>query len=248
MRKSGTNTQPMEPDCETVRRWKEFSERYESKVFSVTSFPARRQKILRGVLPGIVADLGCGPLGLMLREICGLANTVVIGTDFCWEMLVESKRHTKECDVHYVLADNRCLPFQDRSIDTVVSVNSFLPESREEVESIFQQVARVLRRGGRLVALLPSFEMSLIARDKWEMPLRLDLDNHREWDTSGWQCFYTRSDIDELAQHTVYTSTASNGWCFQLCKRSTTCAAFMERVSAELQSLKCSDVHYLSIC
>jgi ubiquinone/menaquinone biosynthesis C-methylase UbiE len=155
--------------------------------------------MIREVLPGIVADLGCGPLGYMLREICKMPNSAAIGLDSCWEMLVESKQHTHECPVSYVLGDNRCLPFADRSIDTILSVNSFLPEYRAEIELIFEQVTRVLRPGGRLVALLPSFEMSLIARDKWGMPVHLDIENHREWDTSGWQCFYTLPDIERLA-------------------------------------------------
>jgi len=30
------------------------------------------------------------------------------------------------------------------------------------------------------------------------MDLQLDLENHREWDTSGWQCFYTSEDIERL--------------------------------------------------
>lgn len=63
---------------------------------------------------------------------------------------------------------------------------------------MFHESMRVLRRGGCLVALLSSFEMSLIARDKWKMQVRLDLEDHREWETSGWQCFYTETDIHEL--------------------------------------------------
>ena len=30
------------------------------------------------------------------------------------------------------------------------------------------------------------------------MDIRVDEANHREFDTTGWQCFYTRQDIDEL--------------------------------------------------
>lgn len=48
------------------------------------------------------------------------------------------------------------------------------------------------------MAVVPSFEMSLVARDQWGMQLHLDLQNHREWDTTGWQCFYTVMDMDTL--------------------------------------------------
>lgn len=185
--------------------WQQFSHDYEKKVLSVTSFPEKRQRILREIEPGIAADLGCGPLGLMLQGICRLPNTTAIGTDICLDMVLESKRQTGEC-VQYILADNRCLPFIDQTLDTVVSVNSFLPESRVEVDLIFREVARVLRQGGRLVALLPAFEMGIVARDKWKMDVRLDLDHHREWDTSGWQCFYTLSDIKEQMQRHRFSS------------------------------------------
>jgi ubiquinone/menaquinone biosynthesis C-methylase UbiE len=195
-----TITSSMLGNKDNGQTWKDFSQDYDLKVLSVTSFPKRRQQIMREVTPGVVADLGCGPLGLILRDICRLPETFAIGTDFCYEMLVESSRHTRDCDVAYVLADNRSLPFQSQSLDTIVSVNSFLPETRRDVNLIFGEVARTLKKGGRLVAMLPSFEMSLIARDYWKMPIELDLDNHREWDTLGWQCFYTLSDIDQLIE------------------------------------------------
>ena len=40
--------------------------------------------------------------------------------------------------------------------------------------------------------------MSIVARDGWRMKISLDLENHREWDTSGWQTFYTVGDIEDL--------------------------------------------------
>lgn len=180
--------------------WKAVSRGYETKVFSVTSFAAKRERILREVVPGVVVDLGCGPLGLMPREIVPLPRTRAIGTDFCWEMIAESRRSTAGCAVQYLLADHRYLPLKSSSVDTIVAVNSILPGTRAEVELIFQEVTRALRKGGRLVAVLPSFEMSLVARDQWRMAVRLDLQKHREWDTTGWQCYYTVSDVRDLME------------------------------------------------
>jgi SAM-dependent methyltransferase len=180
------------------RQWKTFSHDYETLVFSVTSFAAQRQMILRNVVSGVVADIGCGPLGHLLRDIAQLPKTWTLGSDFCWEMILGSRERTKQSAIHYILTDNRCLALGNSSVDTIVSVNSILPETRAEVEVIFQEVGRVLRKGGRLVAVLPSFEMSLVARDRWGMEQRLDLQNHREWDTSGWQCFFASVDIDDL--------------------------------------------------
>jgi SAM-dependent methyltransferase len=180
------------------RSWSRFSSDYKSIVFSPTSFATQREQILRHVVPGIVAELGCGPLGLLLQDICRLERTVSVGSDFCWEMIQESREQTKSSAVQYLLADNRCLTFKTSSVDTIVSVNSFLPETRGEVDLIFHEVARVLRKGGRLVAVVPAFEMSLVARDRWGMELQLDLHDRREWDTTGWQCFYSVADIEAL--------------------------------------------------
>lgn len=180
--------------------WRDVSHDYEKKVFSVTSFPARRKRIAREIAAGTVLDMGCGPLGLMLREIVAIPGTNALGSDFCAEMICESRRHTKDLDVKYFLADNRCLPFQDATVDTIVSVNSILPEIRTDIDLTFQEVRRVLRKRARFVALFPSFEMSLIARDKWGMSVRVDEEQHREWDTTGWQSFYTLSDIESLVK------------------------------------------------
>ena len=92
--------------------WKDVSRDYEKKVFSVTSFPARRKRIAREVTAGTVLDMGCGPLGLMLREIVAIPDTKALGSDFCREMISESRRRTKGLNVQYFLADNRCLPFR----------------------------------------------------------------------------------------------------------------------------------------
>jgi SAM-dependent methyltransferase len=180
------------------RQWKKFSHDYEARVFSATSFAVQRQRILSNVASGLVADIGCGPLGHLLHDLAQLPKTWAVGSDFCWEMILSSRKRTKQGAVRYLLTDNRCLALNSSSIDTIVSVNSILPETRAEIEVTFQEVGRVLRKSGRLVAVMPSFEMSLVARDRWGMEQRLDLQNRREWDTSGWQCFYTLADIDAL--------------------------------------------------
>jgi SAM-dependent methyltransferase len=191
--KSWYNVMELSSSC-----WKEFTQSYGSRVFSVTSFGPKRRMIVRSVIPGVVVDLGCGPLGFLLRDIAQLRMTYAVGSDFCWEMIVESRQRTLGCDVQYVLADNRCLGLMTGSVDTVVAVNSLIPEARAEVDLAFEEVGRVLRKGGRLVAVLPSFEMSIAARDQWGIRQRLDLQRHREWDTSGWQCFYSWLDIESL--------------------------------------------------
>jgi SAM-dependent methyltransferase len=181
-----------------AQAWRHFARDYTRKVFSPTSFETRRARILRDALPGVALDLGCGPLGLVLRDLARLPATQPIGSDFSAEMVTESRRQTAGLSPLYVVADHRCLPFRDGAMDSVIAVNSIVPSSPADADLIFGEGRRVLRKGGRLIALLPAFEMSIVARDRWRMKIRLDLENHREWDTSGWQTYHTLGDIEGL--------------------------------------------------
>jgi SAM-dependent methyltransferase len=180
-----------------AERWRPFSEGYESKVFSVTTFDEKRRRIVREITPGIVVDAGCGPLGLVLRDLAHLPETQACGLDVCDAMVLQSQAATDDLPIQYVVGDLRCLPFMDSSVDAVVAINSLILETRAECRLAFREIGRILRGRGRLVALLPSFEMSLVTRDRWKMRVRLDQRNRREWDTTGWQCFYTEFDIQE---------------------------------------------------
>jgi ubiquinone/menaquinone biosynthesis C-methylase UbiE len=137
-----------------------------------------------------------------------LPGTRAIGSDFSAEMVAQSRSRTAGLSVSYIVADNRHLALGSSRVDTIVAVNSLIPETRPEVDLMFQEAARVLRRGGRLIALLPAFEMSLIARERWQMPVQMDMANHREWDTTGWQCFYTVSDIQDLVRRHAFQDYA----------------------------------------
>lgn len=185
------------PVITNVPTWKDLSQDYAAKVLSVSSFPKHVQEIMKHVTSGLVLDLGCGPMGNLLREVARIPGAVPVGVDFCPEMVLESRKHTG-ASVSYVIADNRFLPFRDSVAGAVLAINSFVPETRAEAGQMFAEAARVLRPGGRLIAVLPSFEMSLLAQQHWGIEVQLDMENRREWDTVGWQCFYTEEDIRQL--------------------------------------------------
>lgn len=183
---------------EEVRAWEPFAYGYEQKVISVTSFAEKRKRLVLETTPGCVADLGCGPLGLLARDLLEEVAEHMLLIDFSSRMISSARSRIRSDHASFVVADNRELPLAGCSLDTVFSVNSFLPQTREEVDLMFAEVARVLRPEGRLVAVLPAFEMSILAMEVWRMSLELDLAGHREFDTTGWQCFYTQGDIVEL--------------------------------------------------
>ncbi len=173
---------------------------YEQRVISLTSLESTRRLLVREARAGLVVDLGCGPVGLLIRDLAALDGVRVIASDLSLAMIRESRARFRAANVAHLVADNGDLPLAAASADAVFSVNSIVPESRPDADRMFGEVARVLRRQGRLVAVLPSFEMSLVARDRWGMPVQLDLAGHREFDTSGWQCFYTEDDIAGLVE------------------------------------------------
>lgn len=180
--------------------WDKFAASYTEKVFSPLQFVAIRKRIVDAVKPGRVLDMGCGPTPLLLCDLLELPDVEVSASDLSTKMLEAAKRNFSSGAIRFVYGDNRHLPFPDDYFDTVISVNSILPEQRDDIELMFAQVFRVLRPGGRFVAVLPAFETSVMARDDWRMDIGIDEAKHREYDTTGWQCFYTHEDITELMQ------------------------------------------------
>ncbi len=178
--------------------WDALSANYTALVFSPLQFSEVVRTIVSEVRPGRVLDMGCGPTPFLLRKLVALPLVRVYASDYSQKMLDAAGRHFPGGKITFVLADHLNLPFDDGFFDTVVSVNSILPETRDQVGLMFAQALRVLKPGGRLVALLPAFETSLMARDHWNMEIRIDEAGHREFDTTGWQCFYTEQDVAEL--------------------------------------------------
>jgi len=178
--------------------WDPFIAGYTEKVFAPLQFPDVVRRIVTEVRPGRILDMGYGPTPYLLRKLAALPRVKVYASDYSQKMLDEARRYFREGEVTFVLADHRNLPFDDAFFDTVISVNSILPETRDQVGPMVTQALRVLKPGGRLVALLPAFETSLMARDHWKMEIRIDEAGHREFDTTGWQCFYTAEDVAKL--------------------------------------------------
>lgn len=113
-----------------------------------------RQGLFERLLPLVVdvkrvLDLGSatGGAGPQLRKHFGRAH--IVSLDLSHNMLSESKRKRSWFPLSrssFVQADASVLPFRDQSIDFVFS-NLLLPFV-DKPEIIFEEVARVLRKGG----------------------------------------------------------------------------------------------------
>ena len=106
-----------------------------------------------GARGGIVLDLGTGT-GDLARDLRRAGVARVVASDFARPMLVAGRRKPGlggDAGVHWLLGDAQQLPFADDSFDAVTS--GFLLRNLGDLPAAFAEMLRVLRPGGRLVAL-----------------------------------------------------------------------------------------------
>ncbi len=105
-----------------------------------------------GVHSGSILDIGCGTgvLSSMLAESAQFHSIVAL--DISGGMTAIAKKRAGQFPSMYVAqADADCLPFLPASFDHIVSSMSL--QWLEDMENIFNQAARVLKNGGRLMAV-----------------------------------------------------------------------------------------------
>jgi len=104
---------------------------------------------------GRLLEVGCGE-GLFLTRLA-LANkgVEIYGIDRWEEILQKSITKFKEKDIKNVklsLADAASLPFRNSYFDTIVCINVILSlESQDIVKNVLNEMARVCKRGGRVI-------------------------------------------------------------------------------------------------
>jgi SAM-dependent methyltransferase len=117
-----------------------------------------------------VLDIGCGTGDLVVALSRRLRDARIIGIDASPSMLLYAGRHaTTDGRLRFSVGDAAALPFDDGTVDLVVSTLSL--HHWAEPADAFAEIARVLRPGGvaliydvTLLAYLPS-EMARIAAD-----------------------------------------------------------------------------------
>ncbi len=96
-----------------------------------------------------VLDLGCGE-GQIARALAGQGAGRVVGVDPTHAQVVEAAAHGGA--VAYGIADAAALPFADAAFDAVLACLVF--EHITTIDRAVEEVARVLRPGGRFVLML----------------------------------------------------------------------------------------------
>src|SRR3954449_2251385 len=97
----------------------------------------------------VVLDIGCGP-GVAVRRAARSGATVT-GVDPASVMLTVARRLTRGGDVRYVEGAAEALPVEDDSVTVVWAIATV--HHWAEIEAGLREARRVLRSGGRLVAI-----------------------------------------------------------------------------------------------
>ena len=122
---------------------------------------------------GLVLDAGCGNGGFT-SEIMKQGGTVV-GVDISHEMLQVAKDSGGE----FVVGDLEKLPFGDETFDIVLC--SMILHHFPSISSVSEEIAKVLKKGGKLVVLEPlATSFAKLNRNLGRFILRFHL---REWKT-----------------------------------------------------------------
>jgi len=111
-----------------------------------------------------IVDLGCGPGDLVVEISHRLREARIVGIDMSPSMLLWAGRHaTTDGRLRFLVGDAANLPFDDASVDVVVSTLSMHHWS--DPADVFAEIARVLRPDG--VALI--YDLGLLASTPPEM-------------------------------------------------------------------------------
>jgi SAM-dependent methyltransferase len=157
------------------RYWDGMAKKYEDEIFSVLHSDAKgliTQHLRRIASKGrSVADVGCG-IGHFL-PVLSKSFGRVYANDVSRELLERAKnRHKRLMNVSYLHGDIRSAFRRLPKVDCVVSVNSLISSSVGVRQRILLAISKILKPGGRLVLVVPSFESSLFvdvrfAQWKW---------------------------------------------------------------------------------
>lgn len=140
------------------------------------------QGLLWGSLGNVrIADFGCGP-GFLVQHLAGRI-TAITGVDLSTASLDMAAGLAERNNVRFrrIHGDIRDLQVDDR-FDVIVSSNAVLPKDRRDVTKMLEVMRKHLAPGGRLYAIMPSYDTTLYLQGLWRDHYREMLQNSQHAD------------------------------------------------------------------
>jgi len=186
-----------------IRAWNNLAEEYDKRVYSITSFPEKRERIVASALPGehILIAGGGSEVYLQRDLLSTLQDISIIVSDFSPEMLRVSAKNFNDARLDHRLLDTRALGIEG-TMDRIIVTNSIVPETRDDVIKMYSSLFDALKQGGEFVGYFPSFTMiEELAASQPEILAEnrenIDFENKRYKDTVGWQSWQTEATLRE---------------------------------------------------
>jgi 2-polyprenyl-3-methyl-5-hydroxy-6-metoxy-1,4-benzoquinol methylase len=114
-----------------------------------------------------VADFGCGP-GNLIRYVAGRARKLT-GIDSSRGALTIARSVAAANHLEFESINQNFLDLGDEhKYHMIISVNSIIAKTREDIIKSFKKIGSCLEPGGRLVAVLPSFDTVEYLHGLWK--------------------------------------------------------------------------------
>ena len=187
--------------------WDKVSKNYDKEIYSITRWEKKRERILQEFdkfqkSPKVLI-LGGGSEVYLQKDILSLfPNSKITLSDYSKGMLKISKKNFNHKNIKFVQEDMRKISYEDE-FDIIISTNSILMPTIKENNLVFDLCHKALKKGGKLIAYLPSYESCVNLFEKQpENPFHLD---HKEQvladSVDGTkQSFHSNKTIDEVAK------------------------------------------------
>jgi ubiquinone/menaquinone biosynthesis C-methylase UbiE len=132
---------------------------------SFRTYKEETEKLMRLGQGRAFADIGCG-LGFDVERMAAKTTGVVVGLDTSFEFLKEARRRAQARGlrtVNYVLEDARAMSFRDEKFDGARADRVL--QHVEEPDLVIEEMARIVRKGGRVVCAEPDWGTFFIDDD-----------------------------------------------------------------------------------
>ena len=184
--------------------WDQHSKNYDKEIYSITKWKEKRDRILEELKDGQkILIIGCGSEVYLQKDILKeYPNSKIVLSDYFKGMLKQSKKKFNHENLSFKQEDMRKISYEDE-FDVIISTNSILMPTIKENNKVFKKCHKALKRDGKLIAYLPSFESCLSMVEKIEEnPFELDPKEQVLGDVVDGtrQSFHTTKSIDEVSK------------------------------------------------